>query len=156
MAYSEELRQRAVAAYEQGAGTRGIIARLFQVGTATLGRWIRRRRETGEVCKSARGGGWKPRIDERGLTVVAELVRRQNDATLRELCELYAARTGTTVTVHQMFLATRRLGLTRKKRVYAPRNKSGQQCKSAAAGSGDGRHRWRAAASSSSTNRVVR
>ena len=57
MSYSVDLRERAVLEYERGQGTRGAISKLFQVGIATLSRWIRQYREEGTFQRKSRSGG---------------------------------------------------------------------------------------------------
>lgn len=62
-AYSVDLRERVVAAYDIGKMTDEQVANLFQVGEATVHRWKRLRRETGSLMrKPARRGGMLPRV----------------------------------------------------------------------------------------------
>ena len=42
MAHSVEIRERAVEAYVSGAGSYDYVAGLFQAGSASLKRWVRR------------------------------------------------------------------------------------------------------------------
>ncbi len=48
-AYSKDLRLRVLAAVDRGTAY-GEVSRLFGVSLATIGRYVRRRRETGEVA----------------------------------------------------------------------------------------------------------
>ena len=48
-AYSKDLRLRVLAAVDRGE-RREEIVRLFGVSVATIGRWLRRRKDTGEVA----------------------------------------------------------------------------------------------------------
>lgn len=81
--YSQDLRDRVLAAYDRGMPTK-LIAEMFCVSPA----WARaikpRRRETGETAPRPMGGATVIKIDRARL---AELVREQPDATLKELCE---------------------------------------------------------------------
>ena len=65
-AYSLDLRERVVGAFDVGDMTDEQVAELFQVGEATVHRWRRLKRETGSlVPRPPRGGacrrGWRPR-----------------------------------------------------------------------------------------------
>jgi transposase len=57
VSYSEDLRKRAVDQYERGHGTRVVISKRFQIGIATLGRWIRQYRREGNFQRKPRSGG---------------------------------------------------------------------------------------------------
>ena len=45
--YSDDLRERVVAALQRGGLTDEAVAKLFQIGEATVHRWKRLKRETG-------------------------------------------------------------------------------------------------------------
>ena len=66
MAISTDLRRRAVEAYERGDGSLPAVAARFAVGEASLGRWLRRKRETGSVEREPRSGGNPRRISADG------------------------------------------------------------------------------------------
>jgi transposase len=48
-AYSKDLSMRVLAGVDRGQRREDIV-RLFEVSLATIGRWLRRRRKTGEVA----------------------------------------------------------------------------------------------------------
>src|SRR5262245_65398425 len=82
-AYSHELRDRVLSAYDRGMKT-AQIAEVFQVSPAWARRVKQTRRETGRT-RPLRPGGRRPsKIDGGHL---AELVAQQPDATLKELRE---------------------------------------------------------------------
>lgn len=81
--YSQDLRDRVLAAYDHGMKT-SEIARVFQVSPAWARRVKQRRREHGETTPRPRGGATYIKIDR---TRLAELVEQQPDATLEELRE---------------------------------------------------------------------
>jgi transposase len=64
--YDVALRERAVQAYERGAGSYAQVAALFQVDSRTLERWVARWRTTGSVAPRPRGGGWRSPSAGRG------------------------------------------------------------------------------------------
>src|SRR5262249_2691860 len=84
-AYSMDLRERVVAACDQGGATREQIAARF----AASARWVRdllkRRRDTGSIAPRPRGGGRAPAFDEAAAARLRAAVRAAGDATLEEL-----------------------------------------------------------------------
>ncbi len=97
------------------------VSRLFGVSLATIGRYARRRRETGEVAPRP-SPGRTPRIcgtaeERRDLWAQLE---ESPEATLEEHRELWQERGGARVSVATMSRAIRRLGWTYKKRRWEP------------------------------------
>src|SRR5258708_40000726 len=81
--YSDDLRERVVAAIEAGH-TRVKVAELFNMALSTVGGFIKRKRETGSVSPDKFGGG-KTFSLEPHTDLVKELVAEQPDNTLAEL-----------------------------------------------------------------------
>ena len=106
--YSQDLRDRVLAAYDRGLKTKQ-IAETFAVSPAWARRVKQRRRETGRTTPWPRGGATVIKIDMQRL---AELVQEQPDATMLELRD----RLGVDCTESAICLALKRLGLTFKKR----------------------------------------
>jgi transposase len=92
------------------------VAELFQVGRATINRWLRLSRETGGVEPRPHAGGHPHRIPDDKLLTVAIAVEKKPDSTLAELVEAYAKKTGLRVSLPTMGRALDRLNITRKKR----------------------------------------
>jgi transposase len=88
-AYSMDLRERAVRAYEAGEGTVEEVSRRFSVGTRTLERWLIRLRETGSVAPAPKRGGWKSPVD---MKLLQEVVDRNPDSVCDELLREYLMR----------------------------------------------------------------
>ena len=107
-AYSQDLRDRVLAAYDRGMQTNE-IARTFSVSRAWARRVKQRRRESGRVTPLPRGGATVIKID---MTRLAKLVQEQPDATLLELRDRLQA----DCTESAVCLALKRLGLSFKKR----------------------------------------
>jgi hypothetical protein len=85
-AYSLDLRERVVGAFDAGDMTDDQVADLFQVGEATVHRWKRLKRETGSlVPPPPRGGGMPPRVAPEKYDLVREIVREQPDLTIPEV-----------------------------------------------------------------------
>jgi transposase len=81
--YSEDLRERVVAAVEGGLSRRQAAA-LFGVGISTVVRWVRRFRETGSVAAKPMGGDRRSRLtQERGW--ILQRIEAEPDLTVEEL-----------------------------------------------------------------------
>src|SRR5216683_1986264 len=93
MAYSQDLRERVLAAVRAKRQSLDQIAQTFGVSAPTVDNWVRRWRETGRVAALPWAGGVKRSLRECGATIRAE-VRKQPDATLEELCARVEAATG--------------------------------------------------------------
>ena len=122
--YSQDLRDRVLAAYDGGLRTKQ-IATLFQVRPAWARRVKQRRRETGETTPRPMGGATLIKID---LQRLAMLVRQSPDATLLELRRALDA-DGTEAAI---CLALKRLGLTFQKRRSVPPSRRGRTSRGAA------------------------
>ena len=110
-AYSMDLRERVVAACDDGVDTREEIAERFGVSVSWFRDLLKRRRETGSIAPRPRGGGRAPAFDEAAAARLREAVRADDDATLEELAEAAGVACAPSV-VHR---ALKRLGITRKK-----------------------------------------
>ncbi len=106
--YSQDLRDRVLAAYDRGMPT-GEITETFQVSPAWARRVKQRRRETGETGPRPMGGVRVIKIDQDHL---AQLVAEHPDATVLELRD----RLGVQCSESAVGLALKRLGLSFKKR----------------------------------------
>ena len=97
------------------------VSRLFGVSLATIGRYARRGRETGEVAPRPSPGRTaricKGAEERRALW---EQLEANPEATLRQHRELWEGRGGARVSVATMSRAIRRLGWTYKQRLWRP------------------------------------
>lgn len=114
--YSQDLRDRVLAAYDRGMKTKQ-IAETFAVSRSWARRLKQCRRETGRTTPLPRGGATVIKIDMQRLT---ELVQEQPDATMLELRD----RLGVQCTESAICRALKRSGLTFKKRRSTPRNRT--------------------------------
>lgn len=114
--YSQDLRNRVLAAYDRGMKTKQ-IADLFQVSRAWARRVKQRRRESGETSPRPMGGATVIKID---LDRLAALVQKHPDATIKELHAMLRADCSESA----VWMAISRLGLTLKKRRSTRRNKT--------------------------------
>jgi len=116
MAYSQDLRERVIAAVRAGEQSLSQIARTFGVSESTVDKWSRRWRETGRVAAKPWAGGPKRALRDCAAVIRAE-VRKQPDLSIEELCERVAAATGVKASQSMMSRELARLKLPRKKRV---------------------------------------
>jgi transposase len=119
-AYSKDLRLRVLAAVDRGE-RREEIVRLFGVSLATIGRYVKRRRETGEVVARPSPGRTR-RIcstvgERRALWAQLEA---NPESTLEVHRGLWERERGVRVSVATMSRAIRRLGWTYKQSRWEP------------------------------------
>jgi transposase len=107
-AYSQDLRDRIIAARDSGMATKR-VSELFRVSSSWVRRVMQRRREHGQISPRPRGGATIIKID---LDRLRQLVEQQPDATARELHQ----RLGINCSLSAVDMALRRLGLSFKKR----------------------------------------
>lgn len=112
---SVEVRKRVVTAHREGKGTYAELADVFQVGEASVSRWLRLEREKGSL-EPKPPPGRAPKLDEGGRAVLRELVEQDNDATLAELASRLHERTGVKLVVSAVYKVLAKMGISRKKK----------------------------------------
>jgi transposase len=111
-AYSTDLRQRVVAAYDAREGTQEQVAARFAVSASWVRKLLRQRRATGSIAPRPRGGGHAPAFDAEAAGRLRRAVRDDADATLEEL----ARAADVACSPSAVYRTLTRLGITRKKR----------------------------------------
>ena len=115
-AYSDDLRARVLALYDDGMDTNP-IAKLLRVSPA----WARRvRQRRDDVGPPRPPGGSRPRLNAAARAKLDQWVAERPDATLAELRDRAAAELGVTVSVGCLFATLRALRLTYKKSRSSP------------------------------------
>ena len=122
--YSQDLRDRVLAAYDSGLKTKR-IAKDLRVSPAWARRVDQRRRECGETTARKMGSPGVRKFDRDHL---ARLVQEQPDATLEELRE----RLGTECGESAISMALKAMGLSLKKKRSRLRNRTARTSPSAA------------------------
>ena len=115
--YSNDLRERVVAAVVGGASCRAAAAR-FGVAVSTVVKWSQRYRATGSVSPGKVGGHRKPVLEPYRAFIVERLGRTPH-LTLHGLKDELAAR-GVAVSHNAVWLFLRREGLRFKKNAVRP------------------------------------
>ena len=86
-AYSVDLRERVIDAYDRRAGTQAEVAERFDVSVPWLRKLLRFRLATGSIAPKPHGGGQIPKFSGQHLEELKKLVEQNPGATLRELQE---------------------------------------------------------------------
>lgn len=116
-AYSADLRQKIISAYEQGEGTLDDIAAIFDIGRCSVARYLKLHRCGESLQPKSRGGGVAFSLTGKHLTVLQKQVADKNDSTLAELVSHLAEKEKVMVHPSTVCRALQRLRLPRKKRV---------------------------------------
>jgi transposase len=119
-AYSNDLRERVVAAYASGQFTIGQVASRFAVSVSFVDKLLKRKRTSGSVTALPRRGGPAPRLREADRQRLSACVLAQPDATLAELRQQLVAAGGPAVGQTVLWQTLRDLDWRRKKRVCTP------------------------------------
>jgi transposase len=119
-AYSLDLRQRVLKAYDEGKWTVGQVAERFKVGEWWVYKLKRQRKAGGGIGPRKGKVGQPRRLGPEQINLLTQYVDKHPDATLEHIHEKIAV-TCTMVTIHNTL---RRLGYRYKK------NASGQRARS--------------------------
>lgn len=122
-AYSTDLRIKIVEAYNvQKLGSQREIARIFNVRTSTVQKYLKLHKEK-KSLEPKHGGGNPAKVQGKNLEILARLQLKNSDITLKELGVLLKNETGIVASEAVLCRTLQRLGITRKK------NKTGRTAK---------------------------
>ena len=119
-AYSLDLRERIVAACDEGGASRAAVAARFTVSLGLVKKLLAQRRRVGHVLALPRGGGQKALLGASEHERLRAAVAAKNDASLAELVEAVRATGGRRVSIPTMSRVLLGLGLGRKKDLPRP------------------------------------
>jgi transposase len=119
-AYSLDLRQRVMKAYDEGKWTVGQIAERFKVGEWWVHKLKRQRQRGGDIAPRKGKVGQPRRFGSEQINRLEQYVDKHPDATLEQIHEKIGA-TCTMVTIHNTL---RRLGYRYKKNAAGQRTRS--------------------------------
>lgn len=117
--YSDDLRRKLLAAYDDGKGSLSELADRFGVSLAWAWKISATRKRTGRMERPSYRPGAKRRIDEQALS---GLLRIHADATLVELQAELESKTGVRVSTQHLWRVVKRLGFRLKKSHSTPKN----------------------------------
>jgi transposase len=118
-----DLRQRILASYDQGEGTREDTAKRYRVSLGLVAKLLQQRRETGDIAPRHANSGRKPKLLGTHRRQLRALLAKKPDLTLRELQEALGVDC-TLPAIHYVLVS---MGLTYKKRRSEPANKAGRK-----------------------------
>jgi transposase len=118
---TEDIRQRAIDAYQAGEGTQAQIAGMYRVTIRTFGRWWRQYRQSGTFAPAPRGHRGAA-YQGSNLQALDRLISRCPDTTLEQLRE----QTGIACSIMAVQRAMLRLDWRYKKSRYERVSKTGQ------------------------------
>lgn len=123
-AYSLDLRERVVAAYENGVETIIEVAERFEVSDSFIKKLLRRKRTTGEIAPVGHRGGQPKRLNEKHRKWLLKIVLAAPDITLEEVRERLSGEHQVAASVPTLWRELRALNLRRKKNRWSPVNET--------------------------------
>jgi len=112
---SLDLRQRVVAAYENGVETILEVAERFEVSDSFIKKLLRRKRTTGTIAPVGHRGGQPRRLSDKHRKWLLKTVLAEPDITLSELQERLIDEKNLAASVPTLCRELRALNLRRKK-----------------------------------------
>ena len=118
---SLDLGERILASYDKEQGSRQEVAHRYRVSLGMVKKLLQQRRHTGEIAPRHYRSGRKPMIVETHRRQMRALLGKKPDMTLKEL----RAATALDCSLPAIHYALEAMGLTYKKRHFAPANRTG-------------------------------
>jgi len=117
-AYSIDLRQKIITAYENKEGSMRGLAKRFKVSFRFIYSLLRQFKQTGSIAPKPHGGGYPSSINVQGHVFIKNLIENQPDLTLEEIQNEYNKHfeSVSKSTIDRTLI---KLKITRKKRVYS-------------------------------------
>ncbi|WP_103670933.1 IS630 transposase-related protein [Pseudanabaena sp. BC1403] len=116
-AYSLDLRQKILSAWENKENTQRDLAKRFKVSLSFVRDLLRRYRETNEIAAKPQGGDRRSKIKGKNEELLKTIIKEQNDIYLREIKETLQDTKGMQVSVSSLSRTLKRLDLGRKKKL---------------------------------------
>jgi transposase len=123
MAYSKDLRIRAIEYFHKHNSNYRDVSSLFQIGLGTLHRWIKRFNQTGGI-ERFKPTGRPPLIDSKRHSELKEFVLKNSDSSLSVLSQKWSNEHGQTLSISALSRTISRTGLTLKKTFRAAERES--------------------------------
>jgi transposase len=129
-AYSIDLRQKIVEAYKKGDISQRQLAEQFNVALSFIEKLLKQYRTTQSVAPKIRTQQTPPKLNPEQLEVLRQLVETKNDATLEELRQALAQKTGVSVSRSTVDRMLTKLDLTCKKKRSTLAKRKAMRCNS--------------------------
>lgn len=120
-AYSLDLRQKIVDAYAEGNLSQRQLAKQFRVALSFVEKLLKQQRDTGKIAPKVRTQQTPTKLNLEQLSVLAQLVEANNDATLVQLREQLHQKTGVVIGRSTVDRMVKKLNLTVKKNIERER-----------------------------------
>ena len=115
-AYSIDLRQKILSAWQNQEGSQREIAKRFKVSLSFVRDFLKRYRETGEIAAQRQGGDRRSKLKAKEQEILQTIVTEHSDMYLWEIKAAMQERTGIEVSVTSLCRTLKRLKLKRKKK----------------------------------------
>lgn len=128
-AYSLDLRQRVISAYENGVETILEVAERFEVSDSFIKKLLRRKRTTGTIAPVGHRGGQSKRLSEKHRQWILKTVLAMPDITLEDLRERLLSEHTISASVPTLSRELRALNLRRKKNRWSLVNETSESAR---------------------------
>ena len=119
-AYSMDLRERVIAAYDRGDGSSRQLAEVFDVSASWIRKLLRLRRERGSIAAIEYTPGPKRKLTDRHIDRICKLLTEEPDLTAEEV----RRRLRLPLSASRVSAILLKMGLTRKKSLSCPPSSS--------------------------------
>ena len=116
-AYSIDLRQKILSAWQNKEGTQRELAKRFKVSLSFLRDFLRRYRETGQIAARVQRGARRSKLKGKEQELLKIIVTEKSEIYLREIQEQIRERQGIEVSISSLFRTLNRLKVRRKKKL---------------------------------------
>ncbi len=119
--YSLDFRQKIVQIYEEEKLSMRKVAARFGVAKSFVQKILKQSKETGDLAPKPQGGNTAPKLGSQEIVILIELLEKNNDATLQEICDLLEEKTGIKVSTSTLDRVIKKLDYSFKKRLFMPK-----------------------------------
>lgn len=116
-AYSLDFRQKIVDVYAEGTLSQRQLAQHFRVALSFVEKLLKQHRQTGSIAPKVRTQQTPTKLNDEQLSVLAQLVEANKDATLAELREQLREMTGVLISRSTVDRMVKKLNLSVKKNI---------------------------------------
>lgn len=119
--YSIDFREKIIEVWKKENLSIRSLAKRFGVAKSFIQKLLKQYQQTGDIRPLQQGGSPSPKLNSEQLVILVEIMEKNNDATLEELCELLYKETGVQVQKTTMGRISKKLNYSvKKKTLYAP------------------------------------
>ncbi len=123
--YSIDFRQKIIEVWQAEKFSIRKLAQRFRVAKSFIQKLIKQHQETGDIRPLPQGGSPPSKLNSEQLVTLVEILEKNNDATLEELCDLLHKATGVRVGKTTMGRLSQTLNYSVKKNVICCRKVHG-------------------------------